>query len=1598
MPSKKECVFRCIDFQASDFRHDNFKISMYGIDEERNTYCVRIDDFKPFMYIKVGNSWTEKTVEEFIEFLKNDCEDPMISQIFDEYVTSYKLVKHKTLYDFDANKYYKFIYISCENLKPIYKLKSLYYDKERQRVNKGLLFNGTYTKIYETMIPPLLRFFHIQNISPSGWVKIDKCAMVPKKYKQTSCTYEIKCKYNNVISLIEKETVVPYKICSFDIEASSSHGDFPTAIKNYKKVAYDIVDYMVRNDINVKDEKIVENTLRDTLENIFGFEENLNMDNCFLKIDEYDYDNFELQFKKMIKQNIVLEDDVQELENSIESYFSKNQEETNDIFLDNDTNNMIEEDNVHNNNYKKKQTKKKDINSCTIIEVFNNNVFSNQAKTAYLMQVLDKNFPPIEGDYVTFIGSTFVTHGQETTYLNNCICLEDTENIEKDTQEIEVYNTEKEVLVAWSKLIQREDPDIIIGYNIFGFDYPFMFDRAKENNCIPEFMKLSRNNKNPQTELTETSIVLASGAYNLRYPLMEGRLQIDVFTYMRKEFILPSYKLDYVSSYLISDGVKSYENNEEHNTCYVYTKNMKGITMNCFVHFEIINHSNDYYENGKKFKVIEINKDGFVIDGHLHGIEKEKVQWGLAKDDVTPQDIFRMTNEGPHEKGIIAKYCIQDCNLVHQIFQKIDIMTTYIEMSKICSVPISFLMMRGQGIKLTSYIAKKCREKDTLMPLISKGNPSDMYEGAIVLEPKCNLYLDNPVACVDYSSLYPSSIISENISHDSKVWTKEYDLNNNLIKKTGIQDDDGGFKYDNLPGYKYVDIKYDTFGFKRDSPTSKAKKVLTGYKVCRFAQFPDGEKAIMPSILHELLAARKATKKQMAKETDPFMKNILDKRQLSIKVTANSLYGQTGAKTSTFYEMDVAASTTATGRKLLIYAREIIENVYANMNIDTKYGPMLTNAEYVYGDSVANYTPIHIMKDNKHDILQIDNIVKKYTNEIWKNCIEAGKQDKEYVDLTKYDIMTWTDKGWTKLNTIIRHKLASHKKMKRILTHTGCVDVTDDHSLLKESGDEISPNECEVGTELMHHKVEFQEYSTTICENKARLLGFFFGDGSCGNYSCKSGPKSSWALNNQSIEIIQKYKYICENLYPDYEWKVYDTLSSSGVYKLTFNTKKYGENAKFIEKYRKTMYNENHKIIPNEILTGSNEIKSAFLEGLYDADGDKQSGSFRIDQKSQISASHIFNLVQSLGYNVSINTRDDKPDIYRINFSMNSYRKSEVKIKKIIELPHYDDYVYDLTTENHHFAAGIGNMIVHNTDSVFFTFNLKDAKTQEPVTGQKALEVTIEMAKEAGEVATKFLKKPHDLEYEKTFLPFCLLSKKRYVGMLYEEDPHKCKRKSMGIVLKRRDNAPIVKDVYGGIIDILMKEQDINKSIDFLDTMLRNIVDEKIGMDKLIISKSLRSFYKNPQQIAHKVLADRMGVRDPGNKPGPGDRIPYVYILTKVKKDLQGNKIENPDYIKQKKLKIDYGFYISNQIMKPVLQIYSLVLYNMPQFRRKKQGFINKLKTLKSNAEDMEKYYKKEQQLKDKEVEKLLFEKYLIINKNKANNNTMITGFFKKKD
>ena len=50
------------------------------------------------------------------------------------------------------------------------------------------------------------------------------------------------------------------------------------------------------------------------------------------------------------------------------------------------------------------------------------------------------------------------------------------------------------------------------------------------------------------------------------------------------------------------------------------------------------------------------------------------------------------------------------------------------------------------------------------------------------------------------------------------------------------------------------------------------------------------------------------------------------------------------------------------------------------------------------------------------------------------------------------------------------------------------------------------------------------------------------------------------------------------------------------------------------------------------------------------------------------------------------------------------------KIINITNLGSTSEYVYDLETENHHFSAGVGRMIVHNTDSVMVDLKITDSK------------------------------------------------------------------------------------------------------------------------------------------------------------------------------------------------------------------------------------------------------------------------------------------------
>lgn len=1246
-------MYKCklLDFKTSDCKiiEDDihchqFQIQLFGIDSSRTTYSITVNDFQPYFYVKVPFFWKINDKNSFINFLhsklfnqnntspSNSLDDDISAQKL--FCSSSVLVKQKKLYGFDADKNHKFIKLYFKSLRAFNKVKNLWY-RERILIPNGIKYKNKSIELYEAQIPPLLRFFHEREISPSGWISIS--TDTSNSTNTTFCTTECNTSYKN-IHPIHIDTPVPYKICSFDIEASSSHGDFPLPIKTYKKLSNEIVDLTSSITIN-------ETYLTSILYKAFSFEANdINVSKVFPKkniditsldaladkILQFTTSNFN-QEKAKLSQNILIED----------------------LFH----NNSIDSDNENDHHTASKLNNSSNKN---IIQILTSDNISRDEKIQLVNIILTRFLPELQGDKVTFIGSTFINYGDTVPYKNHCLVLNTCDKIHDVNHSIiQSCTSETELLLEWTKLIHNEDPDIIIGYNIFGFDYDFMFRRAIQNNCTYKFLQLSRNknelcghfDKDGTPHIQETSIILASGPHNLNYINMSGRLQIDLYNFFRRDYNLPSYKLDSVSGHFIGDNINSFI--ISNNKTQIYSNNLSGLTISSFIHIEEINHTNEYLNNGEKYKVIEINKESssFTLENIVENLNSKKTRWCLAKDDVTPQDIFKLTNGTSSDRAIVAKYCIQDCNLVHSLMKKIDILTGFIEMSKLCSVPINFLVLRGQGIKLTSFISKKCREKNTLMPVLKGYLDNDEgYEGAIVLEPKCDIYLDNPVACVDYSSLYPSSMISENLCHSSKVWTKEYNLDNELINQTGICDCTNNFIYDNLPDYTYVDIEYDTYTYVRKSSKSAVQKVKSGTKICRFAESKHS-KAILPSVLQELLFSRKATKKQMAKESDPFMKNILDKRQLSIKLTANSLYGQCGAKTSAFYEKDVAACTTATGRKLLIYAKNIIEGVYGDTICDTKsFGKVQTNAEYIYGD----------------------------------------------------------------------------------------------------------------------------------------------------------------------------------------------------------------------------------------------------------------------------------------------------------------------------------------------------------TDSVFFTFNLKNINTCEKIVGKDALAITIELAQVAGELASKFLKPPHDLEYEKTFLPFCLLSKKRYVGMLHEFDINKSKCKSMGIVLKRRDNAPIVKDIYGGIIDIIMNDKNIHKSLSFLQTSLESIFQQNYHFDKFIVTKSLRSGYKNPNQIAHKVLADRMGQRDPGNKPAPGDRIPYAYVITSKPSKLQGDKIEHPSFIIENNLPIDYTHYITNQIMKPVLQIYSLVLFQLPIFKSKlflKNRITMELQDCARKLSG-DAIHKKQEQIKNKYAQQLIFDPIIKKFKEQTNTAKSITSFF----
>jgi DNA polymerase elongation subunit (family B) len=266
------------------------------------------------------------------------------------------------------------------------------------------------------------------------------------------------------------------------------------------------------------------------------------------------------------------------------------------------------------------------------------------------------------------------------------------------------------------------------------------------------------------------------------------------------------------------------------------------------------------------------------------------------------------------------------------------------------------------------------------------------------------------------------------------------------------------------------------------------------------------------------------------------------------------------------------------------------------------------------------------------------------------------------------------------------------------------------------------------------------------------------------------------------------------------------------------------------------------------------------------------------------------------------------------------------------------------------------------------------------------------------------LKSPHNLEYEKTFFPLVLLSKKRYVGLLYEDDPNvKPKQKSMGIALKRRDYAPIVKRVYGGVIDVVLTRRDIPAAVSFLRDALKELALGNTPIEELVISKTLKAHYKFPEQIAHSVLARRMFARDPGSAPQVNDRIPYVFVETSKENALMGDRIEHVDYVRAhaSSVRIDAKTYIESQLTKPCVQLLAIALESIPGYNPN----VSRLPSLSSLIEQKEgdetKARTRLNDLREREVNKLIFDPILALPVFRARDNRCkgqqeITSFFKR--
>jgi hypothetical protein len=300
--------------------------------------------------------------------------------------------------------------------------------------------------------------------------------------------------------------------------------------------------------------------------------------------------------------------------------------------------------------------------------------------------------------------------------------------------DVYTYSSELDMIRGWFAWIGRRDPDIMIGYNIFGFDSKYVWDRIVE---LSPHEKTVREIVAPLSCLRSRPVRLeekflsssAMGDNTMWFMSSPGRLQIDLLPYIRRNHNLESYSLDNVSATFVSgsmSGLAPLAGDTTGETYRFGTRSTKGIVVGRYI--TLMDEENDRVVDRCLVTGVEPKALSVIIPGGAatladHGLAP--VRWAQVKDDVSPKDIFRLHRGSAADRAIIAKYCLQDCDLVMELFTKLEILNNSVAMANVCSVPVGFIFTRGQGIKIESLIFKECRLVQQLIEVLPSAPRGD---------------------------------------------------------------------------------------------------------------------------------------------------------------------------------------------------------------------------------------------------------------------------------------------------------------------------------------------------------------------------------------------------------------------------------------------------------------------------------------------------------------------------------------------------------------------------------------------------------------------------------------------------------------------------------------------------------------------------------------------------------------------------------------------------------------------------------------------------------------------------------------------------------